>query len=209
MQVCWKYGFIPSFNSIQCGKGHICLHHISAILSRSTYPRTLWLYSKFKFCNCRTPKIGLVSEKFSYHTMQLTTFFEIDCCNEYSVYNVDLNCMYKFLFNVLVQILCNMFWLEGLNILSKKFNLAKVLPTFTSEGETWDTLNTWRGEKQIKFNKKNPRNFDTACCCFESELLYTHLRWRSTSKSNSVSPSFRPFVPKINILLFGFPFPPK
>ena len=41
-------------------------YHISAICSRSTYPRRLQLYSKFKFCNYLTPKIGLVSEKFSY-----------------------------------------------------------------------------------------------------------------------------------------------
>ena len=41
-------------------------YHISAICSRSTYPRRLQLYSKFKFFNYLTPKIGLVSEKFSY-----------------------------------------------------------------------------------------------------------------------------------------------
>ena len=31
-----------------------------------SYLRRLQLYSKFKFCNYLTPKIGLVSEKFSY-----------------------------------------------------------------------------------------------------------------------------------------------
>ena len=46
--------------------GDICPpYHISAIFSGSTYPRRLQLYSKFKFCNYLTPKIGLVPEKLS------------------------------------------------------------------------------------------------------------------------------------------------
>ena len=49
------------------GEGHICpSNHISAIFSGRTYPRRLQLYSKFKFCNCRTREIGFVSKKFSY-----------------------------------------------------------------------------------------------------------------------------------------------
>ena len=56
-----------TLNPIPRGEGHICPpYHISAIFSGSTYPRRLQLYSKFKFCNYLTPKIGLVSEKFSY-----------------------------------------------------------------------------------------------------------------------------------------------
>ena len=59
--LCW---FI---NPVSRGEGQICPpYHISAIFSGSTYPRRLQLYSKFKFCNYLTPKIGLVSEKFSY-----------------------------------------------------------------------------------------------------------------------------------------------
>ena len=47
--------------------GHICPpYHILAIFSGSTYPRRLQVYSKFKFCNCRTYKIGPGSKKFSY-----------------------------------------------------------------------------------------------------------------------------------------------
>ena len=58
---------ITPINPIPRGEGHICPpYHISAIFSGSTYPRRLQLYSKFKFCNYLTPKIGLVSEKFSY-----------------------------------------------------------------------------------------------------------------------------------------------
>ena len=41
-------------------------YYISAIFSRTTYPRRLQLYSKFKFCNCLIPKLGLVSKIFSY-----------------------------------------------------------------------------------------------------------------------------------------------
>ena len=49
------------------GGGHICPpYHISAIFSGRTYPRRLQLYSKFKFCNYRTPKFGFGSKKFSY-----------------------------------------------------------------------------------------------------------------------------------------------
>ena len=33
-------------------------YHISAIFYGRTYPMMLQVYSKFKFCNCRMPKIG-------------------------------------------------------------------------------------------------------------------------------------------------------
>ena len=41
-------------------------YHISAIFSKSTNPKKLQLYSKFKFCNYLAAKIGLVSEQFFY-----------------------------------------------------------------------------------------------------------------------------------------------
>ena len=40
-------------------------YHISAIFSGRTYPRRLQVYSKFKFCNYRTHKIGLGVKKIS------------------------------------------------------------------------------------------------------------------------------------------------
>ena len=47
--------------------GHICPpYQVSAFFSRRTYPRSLQLYSKFKFCNCRAPQIGFGSKKFFY-----------------------------------------------------------------------------------------------------------------------------------------------
>ena len=54
------------FDPIPQGGGDICPppHHISAIFSRSTCPRRLQLYSKFKFHNYVTPKISLVLINF-------------------------------------------------------------------------------------------------------------------------------------------------
>ena len=70
---CWKRGCDYNvtmcrdhynINPIPRGEGHICPpYHISTIFSGYTYRRRLQLYSKFKFCNYLTPKIGLVSEK--------------------------------------------------------------------------------------------------------------------------------------------------
>ena len=48
------------------GGAYMPPYHISAIFSGRTYPRRLQLYSKFKFCNYRTHKIGPGSKKFSY-----------------------------------------------------------------------------------------------------------------------------------------------
>ena len=48
------------------GGGHICpSYHIAAIFSRRTYRRRLQVYSKFKFCNCRTYEFGPGSKIFS------------------------------------------------------------------------------------------------------------------------------------------------
>ena len=45
-------------------------YHISTIFSGHTFPRRLQVYSKFKFCNNRTPKFGFGSKKFSYGTWE-------------------------------------------------------------------------------------------------------------------------------------------
>ena len=42
----------------------------TAIFSRRTYPRRLQVYSKFKFCNYGTQKIGFGSNRFSYSVWQ-------------------------------------------------------------------------------------------------------------------------------------------
>ena len=57
-----------SFNPIlRRGGGHICPpYHISAFFSGRTYPRRLQVYSKFKFCNYQTHKMGPGSKNFSY-----------------------------------------------------------------------------------------------------------------------------------------------
>ena len=60
-----KSMILSMFNPILRGGG-IYAHHISAMVSGRTYPRRLQVYSKFKFCNYRTHKIGPGSKKFSY-----------------------------------------------------------------------------------------------------------------------------------------------
>ena len=65
----WKYQYYCqlSFNPILRGGGaYMPPYHISAIFSRHTYQGTLKAYSKFKFCHCRTPKIGFGSKRFPY-----------------------------------------------------------------------------------------------------------------------------------------------
>ena len=45
-------------------------YHILLIFSGRIYPRRLQVYSNFKFCNCRTYKIGPRSKNFSYGTWE-------------------------------------------------------------------------------------------------------------------------------------------
>ena len=56
-------GFLTLFYA--GGEGaYMTPYHISAIFSGRTYPRRLQVYSKFKFCDYRTHKIGPGSKKF-------------------------------------------------------------------------------------------------------------------------------------------------
>ena len=63
---CIHVCFVLAIFRARFNKGLVTSYNISPIFSESTYPRRLWLYSKFKFCNYVTLKIGLLSENFSY-----------------------------------------------------------------------------------------------------------------------------------------------
>ena len=56
--------YIRNLTLFHVGGGYMPPYHILAIFSGSTYPRRPQLYSKFRFCNCRTPEIGFGSKKF-------------------------------------------------------------------------------------------------------------------------------------------------